>query len=410
MLPPLPQIVINYTELIPYFLLALGICLLVMPFIGKMAFRIGALDMPAYLRTNRNERGLETRINPKITPRSGGIAMVIAILATLIITGAMGYLTWGIILGIIILTIAGILDDTYELSGNVMIIFQFIAAALVILSGISIANIQVAGIAIDFSTFTSTFSIGSFIYNFVFPGDLITLVWIVGIMNFINWVGGIDALHGSVTAIADVALLLIAMRTGNFPLAAIITVHLGGVLGVLFYNYPPSKIFYGGVGEFINGFLLAVFAILGGSKQATSIIILGLPILDAVWVIFLRLKSAGRAGLRNPVRVVFTSDRNHLHHRLLDVGYNWKTVVLIETVMMSLLATIAFYFSGFSDEFILLGAAFTMLLIIFAIIAIARRREQRRKELAQVKESRMPKIEVKMANPPKQNIEDKYKY
>lgn len=389
------ELVIDYSRLVPFGLLAFIISLLLTPWAGQIAAKVGAIDMPAHLR-GRGER-VVTRINSKITPRLGGIGLAAGLLIVIAFTEVSGF-RWGIVAGIIILTIFGILDDIYDISSSWQFLIQFLVAGLVVISGVTIPFIQVAGITFDFASSTSLIQIGDFIYRFIFPADLITILWIVGIMNFVNWASGIDALNGSLSAIAALTMLLIAMRTGNVALAALIATYLGATLGVLPFNYHPSKIFYG-FGEYINGFLLAVFAILSGGKLAIAIVILGLPIVDAVAVMITRIAGKPESLLRpwSLLRVVTTGDRNHLHHKLLDMGFSWKMVLLLEAAIMGVFCTIAFYFSGFSDAFLALILGISGLITLLLVITLFSRRAQRHKQIKAEQAAAQPKVEVKIA-------------
>jgi UDP-GlcNAc:undecaprenyl-phosphate/decaprenyl-phosphate GlcNAc-1-phosphate transferase len=404
----IPQLVFDYSQLVPFFLIALVIASVSTPLIGRLAVRFGALDLPGHLRS-RLDRTAERRIHDRIVPKLGGLATAIAMIATLLLTDSLGQLRWGIIVGILIITVIGVLDDTYNLSARVQLGGQALAGLMVVLSGITVASIQVAGVFINLNLYSTDIELGSFIYHLIFPGDLITIVWIVGVINAINWVGGIDALNGSLSSVAAFTMLLIAMRTGNIPLAILIAIYLGGVLGVLPFNYNPAKIFFGTVGEFLNGFLLAVFAILGGSKLPLAIIILGLPIIDAIWVVFLRIKSNPDI-LKKPMKILTISDKNHLHHRLLSLGYSQKSVLFIELAIMAILCTIAFYFSGFRDEFVALVGAFALIISVFAVIGIGRKQMQRANARQAEIKAKEPKVEIKIVNPDDKNDEEKYAY
>jgi UDP-GlcNAc:undecaprenyl-phosphate GlcNAc-1-phosphate transferase len=371
------------------------IAFLFTPIAGRLAQRFGAIDLPAYLRSRREDK--ETRINPNATLRFGGLSMVVAMFAVLLLNPTIG-LNWGIWVGIIVLSVAGIMDDRHDFSPKWQLAAQVIAALMVVLGGIRIESIQVAGLLLDFTTTQVTLDItNNVLLTFYLPADIITVFWIVALINFINWVGGIDGLNGSISSVAAVAMLLIAMRAGNLELAILIAIYLGAVLGVLPFNYHPSKIIYG-FGETLNGYLLAIFAILGGSKLAASIIILGLPLLDAIWVAILRMKTR-MATTKHPLKILAATmhgDRNHLHHRLLDVGYSWKAVLFIELTMMATLATVAFYFSGFSNDAIQIMIAVSGLLGIFAVVSIARRKVMQGREQRAVEESKKPRVEVKV--------------
>lgn len=403
-----PQLVLNYAQLLPYALLAFLVTVIMVPLVGKLAYRIGAIDKPKELAA-RSERNLDKRISTKVTARLGGLAMVIGFLFVMGISPAVNFNSFGIIAGLIVLTVVGILDDTYDLAPKYQFAAQFLAAALVVIGGNTINSISIAG---EFNAFLNLFSLpinlgDFFTYTFIFPADLVTIFWIVAMINFVNWVGGVDGLNGSVSAVAALAFLLIAMQTGQLGLAILIATHLGSILGVLPFNYFPSKIFYG-FGDSINGFLLAVYAISGDIKFAGSIIILGLPLVDAVWVAFNRMRKQWKIDrnwkllLAAPLK----SDRSHLHHRLLDIGYSWKSVLLIEVIIMSGFATLAFYLSGFSIGALQVMIAMIGMLVILTIITLARNRAKRIKEAQAEYLANLPKVEVKVVESSKKDDDE----
>ncbi|HKG24142.1 MAG TPA: MraY family glycosyltransferase [Thermomicrobiales bacterium] len=150
-----------------------------------------------------------------------------------------------------------------------------------------------------------------------------TLFWIVGMMNTVNWLDGLDGLAASVTLVACAVLFA---HTYFWPrddpqfTISILPLALGAaVLGFLPFNWHPSKIILGDAGANFLGFALAILAIIGGAKIATALLALGLPVLDVAWVIFYRA-SHGRSPL--------VADRGHLHHRLLDRGWSQAQIVL----------------------------------------------------------------------------------
>lgn len=232
------SLVITYSQILPYFIFALVIALLVTPLVGRLAKRIGALDLPANLRKKTEDSG--TRINTKVTARLGGLAIVIALAVVLILSddiglsnlsSGMGFNSWGIWLGILILTAAGIYDDARNMPAWAQFLTQFVAAGLVVFSDIKLDNVVIGNEIIQ--------SFGPDVAR------IIIVFWIVAMINFVNWASGIDALHGTLSSVASGTLLLIAMQNGNPVLATLIAIHLGANLGVLPYNYYPSKIFYG---------------------------------------------------------------------------------------------------------------------------------------------------------------------
>lgn len=355
-----------YFDLLPTIILSFVVALLLTPLVGTVARKLDIVDLPASLR-QRTDPSIAQRIHKKIKPRLGGIAVLIPMIFVFFTQVDLTPQLWGLIIGLGVLIVSGILDDNYELSGKWQFLAQFIAAAIVIISGTSIPSIQVAGINLDFSGYMQAVNLFGFTYNMVLPGDLITLLWIVGIINAVNWVSGIDALGEGLTLVASVTLMLLTVKLGNPMLAVVPAALIGGLLGFIPYNFPPSKILSGTAGDTSYGFLLATLSMLNGAKITTAIILLSLPLLDMAWVIFYRMRvHKDKPLLARP----FVSGRVHLHHRIMALGFSSKQTLGIEVIMMALISIVAFYFGGFSSALLAFAIIATVLLILFAVIAL----------------------------------------
>jgi UDP-GlcNAc:undecaprenyl-phosphate/decaprenyl-phosphate GlcNAc-1-phosphate transferase len=409
-----PYIINNLSIVLGFSLIAFLIAFLLTPLMGKLAIKLNAVDLPAWLR-NKGERGIVTRIHDYVYPKLGGLAVVIAILVTMFLNRDFISVGKGILLGIIIIAITGFLDDKFDLNSRFQLLGQFLAAAVVVATGISITSINFLSFQLDFDLFSTIIRFAGFTYNFIFPADIITIIWIVGLINVINWVGGVDALNGTVTSIALFTLLLINLANGNVALAGLIAIHLGAVLGVLPFNYPPGKIMYGSIGDFLNGFLLAVFAILGSTKWTASMIILAMPILDGLLVVYMRFKTNPQY-LRTPLKILQISDKNHLHHRLLDAGYSKKTVTLIEATMMVIVCAIALIFSNLRIDALAFILGVVFIFVSFAAIFVLRKRKQRRNRadeiLDEIKAAEEPEEKEVVINTiyEEEKDEEKYRY
>lgn len=400
----------NLQPYLPYLLFAVVVAFIATPLVGKIGFKLGALDLPAHLR-GRGDQTVNRRIHDRIVPKLTGIILVLPVILILLFNDGLHGIPWGILAGLGVLLVAGILDDKYDLSGKQQLIFQAIAAFTVVLSGVSITYIQVAGIQIDLTSWSQAIQVGNFVYNFIFPADLVTIVWIVAVINFVGWADGVDGVHGALTIIAGNTLLFVAIKGGAAMPALLVftSLMLGANLGFYPFNLFPAKMFYSGSGAFVNGFFLAVASIMSTSKLATAIITLGVPIFDAVLVILLRIK-ANPEVLKNPLRILSISDKNHLHHRLLDVGYSKNTVLLIEVTVMVILCFGALYFSGFENDSLALVGTLVLIIVIFNIIAIGRKRAERIRIQFEEQEKLRPQIEVKYTSPTSGEKVEKYTY
>lgn len=147
-----------------------------------------------------------------------------------------------------------------------------------------------------------------------------TWFWIVGMMNTINWVDGVDGLAGGVVTIAAIVMAAISWMLGQVSVALLCAILAGATLGFLLLNWKPGALFMGDSGSMFLGLALATLAGVGGAKLATMLLLLGLPILDAARVIVRRVRRG-----HTPLH----ADRSHLHHRLLATGLSERQVALL---------------------------------------------------------------------------------
>lgn len=292
------------------FILAFLVSNLMTPISKSIAYKVGALDHP-------KARG----VHKETMPLAGGIAIYVGfMLSTLLMVPIVGYGSGnqfiGLITGATLITVVGLLDDVYQLSPRIRMIFQIFSALIVIMTGTTIDSISfpfIAGARIEFGYFSS----------------VITLFWIVGITNAVNFIDGLDGLAAGVAAIASFILTMIAIFFGDpavVGFSILLTATLtGSCLGFLPFNFNPAKIFMGDTGSTFLGFTLAVISIQTMLKTYTAltlvvaVLILGLPIFDTTFAIL------RRAINRRPIHV---ADRGHLHHRLVDSGLSHKRTVI----------------------------------------------------------------------------------
>jgi len=228
---------------------------------------------------------------------------------------------FGIIIGMVILLGFGLFDDIKGLSPSQQLLGQFLAATAIIWGGIQAAYIRLPfnGILyLNIHAFTLPSWLGS---ATIWPfSALFSYLWVIAMINVLNFFDGLDGLAGSISVTSAAVLFLVCLRLGFLGPATLALVVLGIALGFLPWNWYPSKLFMGTVGSQMLGFLLAVTAIISGAKVATAILVLGIPLLDALVVIGRRLIAH-----RSP----FEADQRHLHHRLLRIGLPVPYVVLL---------------------------------------------------------------------------------
>lgn len=286
------------------FIISMIISLLMTPVAKKIAIGVGAVDIP---KDNR-------RVHNKPIPSMGGIAIYISVVITALIFLKIDKSLISILIGGTVIFISGLIDDLRDISPRTKLLFQIIAAIVLIFGGIKIDAIT--------NPFTKTSNLIS-LNGFAIP---ITIFWVVGITNTLNLIDGLDGLAGGVAMIASLSFLFVANKLHSSPVMILSAIVAGSCLGFLPYNFNPAKIFMGDTGALFLGFMLAALSIEGVMKSVATIavivpiIILGVPIFDATFAIFRRLLNG---------RSIAEADKGHLHHRLLKLGLSQKQTVLI---------------------------------------------------------------------------------
>lgn len=259
-------------------------------------------------------------IHSGIKPKIGGLVIIPIFILTVLVLALTGLLSWqnefwGMILGAIGILMYGYIDEKLDLHWSSQFIWQFGIAGIVIWSGVGVQ-------AINLPTGDLWFIDSYKLWGIVLPQDIITAFWIVGLMNVVNWLDGIDGLAAGVGVIGFITLFLLSLTLFvNQPhIALIATILIGLYLGFLKFNWHPSKIFLGTYGSMFLGYILAVLSLISGGKIATSALVLAFPIIDAIVVISQRVWNK---------KSIFKADNRHFHHKLLQVGLSQKISVII---------------------------------------------------------------------------------
>lgn len=258
--------------------------------------------------------------------RLGGIVIFLVFWLTVIMSNQVVFDKHiiGVFIASLFLIIVGFLDDKKEISWKGQLLTQIISIMIIIASGIGIDHLtNPLGGLIDLSKAHFTvLTIGGIDYKLTWPADLFTFVWIILVLNTVNWLDGLDGLASGVGVIGAFTLFFLSLTpVVNQPQIATLSIVLAGALaGFLVYNFSPAKIFLGTSGSMFLGLMLAALAIISGGKVATALLILGFPILDSLWVILQRW----RAGVP-----IFHPDKRHFHHKLLEAGLSQRKIVLL---------------------------------------------------------------------------------
>lgn len=311
------------------------------PHVSTFAHKVGAMDVPRDAR----------RMHKRPIPRMGGLAIFMGFLSAILIFGKFDVQMLSILLGAMIIVVLGIFDDIVALGAKFKFCIQIIAAAIPVCIG---------GLKIEFFTSFNPFSNNPY-FSLGILTIPVTILWIVGITNAVNLIDGLDGLAAGVSSIAAMTMLAVGLLTNEVMVAIVMAALAGSCIGFLPYNFNPAKIFMGDTGSTFLGFMLATMSIEGFFKFyavisfAVPFLILGLPIFDTASAIMRRLMEG-----RNPM----SPDRGHVHHRLVDMGFNVKQAVAILYAISGTLGLAAVILTTS-------GEAKAMILILAVILVMA---------------------------------------
>lgn len=309
----------------------------------------------------------DRKIHALSVPLLGGVAIFLAYFIVLffvrseLISGDLSYQPWlGFFVGGLILIIGGTLDDKYNLPPKWQIIFPISAVIILIIGGVNIEKIS------------NPF--GGWVFLSTLASPILIFAWLMGMMYTTKLLDGLDGLVGGLTAIGGLVIFLFTLTTRYYqPDIALAALILSAVcLGFLVLNFNPAKIFLGEGGSLLLGYILGVLAIISGGKIAIALLVMGIPVLDLVWTIIRRLAKG-----QNPFK---SADRQHLHHRLLDLGLSQKQTVLFFYFFSLLFGLSALFLQSQGKFLALLALVVLMLLIIIFFSKLKKSPNKKQKE------------------------------
>lgn len=259
--------------------------------------------------------------------RVGGVAMILAFNVAILVNKDLFITTelYGFMVASLIIMLVGIWDDVREVYWKTQLFFQIATAILVFVIGIRIYYV------------TNPFTGGMIHLDHgigILASISLVIFWVVLVTNVMNWLDGIDGLSGGMAFIASITIFILSLRpeVNQPPVAIIAAIFAGSVLGFLVFNFNPSKAMAGTAGSMFLGFGLAIISIFSGTKVATALLVLSVPVIDCLWVIIERWRSG---------RPVFKPDKNHLHYRLMDLGWSQRKINAVFFAIAILIAVIA---------------------------------------------------------------------
>ena len=333
---------------------AAGLSFVLTPLAIRLATLSGAIDQPDEAR----------RVHRLPIPRGGGMAVAVSFVVVGIVvvwlnqaqqpaTINPGNIDAPELLalfgGVVVAAIFGYVDDRWQIRARWQLLAQLVLAAIAIAGGVLIVTI-----ANPFGFLGGAFT-GEELRGIAYPVSVaLTALWIVGMINSVNFIDGLDGLSTGVCLIAAVTLGVISLTNIQSALqpqpmvGLLCAVLVGALAGFLPWNFHPARVFIGTTGVFVMGYALALLSILGAGKVAVALLVLGVPIIDTFWIIIRRV-SAGHSP--------FTPDRGHFHHRLLDLGLTHRGAVLVIYAICILLAVLSLILSTVGQLYAFLGIA-----------------------------------------------------
>ena len=353
-------------DFIFYLLTSLSVSFLTTPLVIKYAKRFKMMD-------SKNTRTHPAQTHLGTIPRAGGLSIFIAILLSIIFFIPLNQDIIAILLSLIVLITIGLWDDRKGRSPYIRFLTGCLAAIIVIISGISISYItHPLGGVIHFDQIKLLIPTPVGNFTIILIADILTLLWIVWTMNIVGWSGGVDGQLPGFVAISAVVIGILSLRSVPSDPSQIVVTSLsfitaGAFLGFLPWNFYPQKIMPGYGGKTIAGFMLAVLSILSSAKLGTALLVLVIPMLDALFIFLRRILSG-----KSPV----WATSGHLHHLLLLQGWSKRRIAVFYWLISAIAGIVALSLN--SKQKIFAGIVITVAVLGFIVwVNFARKKLKR---------------------------------
>ncbi len=342
----------------------MAVIILLASFFLSIILTIAVRSLMLHLRIVDSPKVAKRKIHKKTIPLGGGLALYLSFFIILFLLYWSGYvgtsLSWkeiaALFVGGTILMIGGLIDDRYPMKARYQLFFPLVATACVILYGIGPTQVtNPFGGILYLDQWNIHFGV---LGTFVVFADLLVFFWLMGMMYTTKLLDGLDGLVTGIVAIGALAVFFLTQQQEWFqPEVGYIAIAFAGVcLGFLLFNWHPAKIFLGEGGSLFAGFVLGFLAIVSGSKIATTLLVIGIPVLDIIRVMIRRYQLK---------RSVFEGDNEHLHFKLLQSGLSQKQTVLLFYAMALLFGLIGLFVQS-SQKII----ALVFLVVLMLLLAI----------------------------------------
>ena len=336
------------------FLIAFALALILTPLARRLGLRLGVADTPG---GRRHHAGIVSRL--------GGLPLFVSFTAAVLASRSMGVPSFdpqestrvtGLLIGSAFVFVYGLIDDRFDLKPGWQFAAQFVASLIAI------------GSLIIIERFSNPFDTQPPIEPIILePWQYIplTIFWMMGMLNTVNWLDGLDGLATGVAAIFSAIVFVAMIRTTpdqpqpQLSIAPLPMALLGAALGFLPFNFHPARVFLGS-GSLFLGYALGSLGIIGGAKVATVLLILAVPILDVAWLIINRTRRG-----KSPTQ----GGRDHLHFRLLDLGLSQRMIVGLYYGVCATFGVLALVIEGRLIKLITIGLLGIVILAMLALLS-----------------------------------------
>ncbi|MDA1060801.1 MAG: MraY family glycosyltransferase [bacterium] len=304
----------------------------------------------------------------KSIPYYGGLVIFLSFLIAVILFVPITKAVIGLLIGATLIAILGFLDDLLGISPFVRLFVQLLAALVLVFSGIGIYSI-------NFPFFGVLNFSGVVVGGVLVLSAIFTVLWVMTIVNVMNFVDGVSGLTSGVAFVSGMTIFLLSINptlhadiSSQVGVATIALILSMTGLAFLIFDFPKPKILMGDTGSTFLGFVIATLAIFSGGKVATAFLVLGIPILDMIWVVLRRIFSGQK---------FWKGDLKHLHHRLMDIGFSERQVVILYLFITAFFGiTAVLLVSSQQKFFMIISLAVLMLLLAIALVLVPRGRRK----------------------------------
>ena len=331
------------------FLIAMSAVFLLAPASAWLAVRIGAMDIPE-----------ARKVHSCPVPRIGGAAVYLAFMAAVIRNQQFSRGIYGIMLGGTMIFLLGFFDDWRGLSAKTRLFWQTAAALVVTFFGLHLSLPTKLPFGLEIST-------------------VLSVIWLVGIINAFNFMDGIDGLASSMGAVCALLFLGIGWKSNQYPLSFISAALAGACLGFLRMNWKPARVFLGDSGSTFIGFILGCLALYGSwatgnpaVSLSTPLLILGIPIFDIIYTTISRVRNGS---VRSVKEWLEYAGRDHFHHRLLKLGMGVEQTVgfiVVLNICLGLGAWNIRHTASTAGTWLLLAQSVLIFLMVVALMLLGR--------------------------------------